>query len=263
MKKTLLVQLILAFCLGLFTSCGNGKSGLDALKDNVKYKKIELVANGTAKQCPFSMGVLGEATQFALEDDLLTVEVQLNKKFKGIKDLSEHEDLFCEVGVFAFVNDSIPFPWDDFIDLNLTLEFRFLWKNDTSEYAFDGEGLKEVLEISRDEAFGEVWLEDILTISNLTAPSMVDEMTTFVGTDVLDSKIVHNYEVDEEQCDLDPLIEDPEILRAVVAQTLFSDASEQVNIRSLCKKTEKNIVYRYTGNQTGKDLEIEFDYQEF
>lgn len=238
--------LILTIAL-MFASCSKSKLQL----------QIEL-AN---RQCPISMGTMGEMTSITYEDDNVTFSCEINEEFINIDKIKENADLIKENAIVTLMNSTgdIKTLIDELEKAGAGLALKYKGKQSGKEFSitFTPEEIASAGKVQEEDKDPMELLNAQIDAANLQCPIEAAQGMEIESISVEGDFVVYNVTTDESIYSIEQLNAGKKTMKQAIKESLkeTDEASEQ--LLKLCKMTRKGIAYKYVGNTSGEVCFIE------
>lgn len=229
--------------------------------------KLKLGIELTNKQCPMSMGTVGEISSITFDGTDVIYDMLMNEEYLNLDALKKNPDAM-KSAVTAMVRNPAG-------EVRTMLEMvvaaksgiRFIYKGKSTgkeaECYLGTEDLEKLL--NRDlteEENDRKKLEELTNVTNVSCPIKIDEATTLDKLTIEADNVVYNYTIDEKKVDIAALKSNEKQAKQNIKGSLnVSDASLRIFLES-CAKANKGLCYRYTGDSSGKSTEFTFSASE-
>lgn len=226
---------------------------------DAKLKTIVEIAN---KQCPMDMGEAGKITKITYDGENVVYNFSLNEEMANIKALKANPESIKLSMKTMFQNPSsdVKKMFNLMAECNAGLQMIFTGNNsnDKATCELTPEELKEILNTDVDaEKSDMAKLESQLKMANLQFPMKAGEEITIEKVELSDESVIYICRVDEDLCDINLIEENSEDVKQGIIETLSNKADRptQLFIKS-CLNCNRNIVYRYIGNQSETQYDV-------
>lgn len=251
-KAVILCALLLA--MGLMSSC--------------QKTKLKTMVEITNKQCPMSLGEVGEITSIAYDGDNVVYTFSMNEEMINFEVLKENPGSIKASIATMFQNPSpnVKEMLDLVVKCQSGIQFIYRGKSSGEEVRcrMTPDELKDIMNKEVDAAESDLAkLEMQLKMANLQFPLQASEEVTIEKVLLSDESVVYTCRINEKACDIQTLTDRKDNVKEEIAKTLSdkSNAAMQLFIK-YCLNCNKNIVYRYVGDQSGKQCDVLFSTSE-
>lgn len=227
-------------------------------------KKLLDIANEINKNTPSSLGEIGYLKETKYENKNFTIHIMFNDKIVNIQNMKNQTEVFKENAMTIFgskyKNSSTSNLISNIAEANasLTCIYEAMVSGDSIRIFLSKEEvlqtLKEAEETNKDP---EALIAKQCRISNIHMPIKVDEQTTLNRTILEKKQVIYDFIIDEQLLDMKELKKDKKAIKLRIYLALRPQY-----FLKLCKETKRNIIYRYTGNKTGKSISIKVPYKD-
>lgn len=248
------VMLLACMALMLLTACS-------------QKSKLKLAIEAASKQCPMSMGTAGEVTDIDFDGKDVIYSLSMNEDYVNL-DALEKNPAAMKSGVTAMFNN----PKGEIktlLELMVASEagVKYRYKGQTSgkeiEFYLSTEDLKDLLnkDMSQEESDRKK-LEELVNVTNVSCPTRVDETTVLDNLTIESDNVVYNYTVDEKAVDMDTMEENLEAMKQSIKGALNVGDPAIKTFLQACAADNKNLVYRYKGDTSGKTVDCVLEVSE-
>lgn len=224
-----------------------------------KLKAVIAVAN---KQCPMDMGQAGKITSIAYDGKNVVYNFQMNEEFTDINALKKHPEGMKESIQTMFRNPAkeVKKMFEMMVDCNAGLQVIFMGdkSGDKATAEFTADELKETLNTDADETQSDLAkLKGQIKMANLQFPMKASEDIEMEKIELSDESVIYICKVDEDLSDVNLIEENAEAVKQGMVTALANqkDPASQLFLQT-CVNCNKNIVYKYVGNQSGTEYEV-------
>ena len=235
----------------------------------IKLKAAIEVAN---KQCPMEMGEAGKITSIVFDGENVVYTFYLNEEIANIKALQKNPESMKTSLKTMFQNPSkeVKTLLDLVVKCKAGLQMIFIGK-DSGEHQLGsssiglriGRGEQVVCELTTDEIKEALnadvnaseselaKLESQVHMANLQFPMKASEEVIIEKVELNDEAVIYICRVDEDLCDMDQIEANAVEVKKGIVETLAdqTDIATQLFIK-YCVNCNRNITYRYIGNQS-------------
>lgn len=238
----------LSLVLILATSC-----------QEAKLKAVIGVAN---KQCPMDMGQAGKITSITYDGENVVYNFQINEEFANIDALKKNPDSMKESIKAMFRNpaEEVKKMFEMMVDCNAGLQVIFVGdkSGDKATAELTADEIKETLNAKPDESQSELTkLEAQVKMANVQFPMKAGEEIEIEKMELSDESVIYICKVNEDMSDINLMKENAEAVKKGIVATLSNqkDAASQSFLQT-CVNCNRDIVYRYIGNQSGNQHDV-------
>ena len=246
MKKNSCLQFLLLILLFSLISC---------------QSRLEAEIEAFNKQCPVSMGMVGEITSLELEDDCIVFNYHVNAGVLNFDALKKEPDFLKDNMKITFMNPNqdIKQLMELLVDEEFGLKIRMTEKNSgkTLSVSFNAKEVEELNRYDIDERDPNKLLEAYVRTYNALLPMEIEpgvvQTRAFIDTDY----VVYEFSVDESLSGVSlqdfrysEFFFEQEILRNITYDGLNAFAE-------LCVETGRGIAYKYMFGSSDEECTIE------
>lgn len=254
MKKLLLILALITMMVGI-TGCKN---------ENERKLKSDIEA--TNRQCPVSMGMLGDIISLKYDEKAKEVQLylSLNEKFVDIDVLKKNRQMVLQNLKLAFSrNNGGKKIMDQMIKAGASLSITY--KGSSSGKSFNVKlplsDLKEITgAVYSDKEVNRILLENQIAMENSRCPYKVAEGMEMVKVFDDGDNIVYSCQFDESMYDLSFLRLNQSELKQNIRE-IFNDPAVKEETKVLCS-LDKGLEYRYYGDMSGDSISVVFTPEE-
>lgn len=240
-----------------------------AMSSCKKENRLKQMAELGNKECPMSMGLMGEMVSISYDESSNTViyDYLMNEEYFNVEVMNKNTDLLKEnaYSLFATAEGELKLLVDEVLATEANLVFRYKGKEsgDVVEFKMTSQDIKEARETGAAFVGPLKMLENAIKVTNDQTPMVVDEFTTMIGLSIVGDYATYEYELDESQISIHRLDDMKDGFKETLKSNLLNvnDLSIKAFVQ-LCKKANKGIAYKYIGKQSGNICVIEIDVTE-
>ncbi|GAE22776.1 hypothetical protein M1B74_05755 [Bacteroides pyogenes] len=230
--------------------------------------KLKTLVEITNKQCPMSLGGVGEVTRVTYDGDNLVYTFSMNEEITNIDVLKENPESI-KSSIATLLQDPSP-SVREMLDLVIKcksgIQFIYTGKSSGKEVRFGitSDELKDIMNKKVDTAKSDLEkLEAQIKMANMQFPLQASEEVTIEEVSLSDESVVYTCRVNEKLCDIAALADRKETVKKEIAEVLSdkSDTAMELFIK-YCLNCNKNIVYKYVGDQSDKQCDVVFSVSE-
>lgn len=241
--------------LALFTAAAVIAIGMVAC--NNKNSRLYQIAEEANKQCPLSMGTIGEISSIEFDGTDMVYNALVWDDYLDV--IEQNKELSKQGGLQALVsdNENVDELLKELEAANAGLKYVLKGKKSGREFSFHLSP-EEIKQAKANPVDPEIFLDQQVEAVNMECPMEVGEGMVMSRVYIADANVVYVYEVDENILSMDEMEANSDELQASLDQYLsimWSDPSGKAFLQA-CKNAGKNIAYSYQGQQTGKTLEF-------
>lgn len=220
--------------------------------------KLKLAVEASNRQCPFSMGAVGDIESVAYEDGMVIYTLAINEQFANVKAMSENRDDVKRTVMTNYANPEgkLKAMHDLIMDANASVRFVYKGKDsgDSFEVTLTADELKEVEDGTIFTAEDKLNAE--IEVTNKQLPMAIDEATVLEKLDILGNSVVYLYKIDESVMSVKDINAD-----AAKGNIRYSLENGGPVVQTFLKKvldTKRDLRYFYIGNPSGEKKEVVF-----
>lgn len=250
MKQNIFLATLVAF-ITLLTSCGESK--------------LQKIVEATNMECPMSMGTLGEVTSIELEDGSVVFNYSVNENVVNIDFLNEKPDMMKRNAAMMFKSPTgdIKMMFDALEEENAGLILRYKGKS-SGKIASISLSRKEIVELgnSTDEKDPEIVLESQVETTNAQCPMQIAPGMVITHLSIESDCVVYNVECDESSYSIAAIRSNKEQVKQGIINSIDPNDPTMAMFIKICKDAEKDIAYRYIGDNSGEACIIKINASE-
>jgi hypothetical protein len=219
----------------------------------IKLKAAIEVAN---KQCPMEMGEAGKITSIVFDGENVVYTFYLNEEIANIKALQKNPESMKTSLKTMFQNPSkeVKTLLDLVVKCKAGLQMIFIGKDSGEQVVCEltTDEIKEALNADVNASESELAkLESQVHMANLQFPMKASEEVIIEKVELNDKAVIYICRVDEDLCDMDQIEANAVEVKKGIVETLAdqTDIATQLFIK-YCVNCNRNITYRYIGNQS-------------
>lgn len=219
----------------------------------IKLKAAIEVAN---KQCPMEMGEAGKITSIVFYGENVVYTFYLNEEIANIKALQKNPESMKTSLKTMFQNPSkeVKTLLDLVVKCKAGLQMIFIGKDSGEQVVCEltTDEIKEALNADVNASESELAkLESQVHMANLQFPMKASEEVIIEKVELNDKAVIYICRVDEDLCDMDQIEANAVEVKKGIVETLAdqTDIATQLFIK-YCVNCNRNITYRYIGNQS-------------
>jgi len=258
-----LLTIMLMSVMLLFAGCKDGKRSQSDDDRAESLEKLERVAKEVNRQCPISLGDMGQVTSIVFDDNTLTYNYDINETYADVEALSQNEEQMKRsmLTMISGGNSDMTKLVNMVIDADA--EMSFVMKGNrsgaTARATLSAAELEEALSY---EATPEEVLLSAIESTNLQMPMLADEGLLLTEVKLDGDYVTYVCETDERLYDIDQMTDS----RVQIKASMFSMISEMGPVeKTFMQKivaAGKSLRYLYVGTTTGKQLAIDISTNE-
>lgn len=249
MKNVIFLICSVVMLMG-FQNCGSDSKA--------KLKREIEAAN---KACPINLGSMGELVKMEYDDVYRVVKFHFstNDDIVDIENLQNNYGLIKESMKLSFARGEYREMVKDMIDAGVGLEMIF--KSSTTGKKFEvqltHDDLVEMYNNAPDEeSISETLLKNMVTTENAACPTLVDNGLVLRKVSDDGSNVIYEYSLNESVYDMNHFKNSQSEVRKNLKEN-FQDPSTKSQLETLVANG-RGVIFKYTGETSGKSLEIEF-----
>lgn len=245
---------------GLMLLCS--LSLLIALTTSCQEAKLKAAIAIAQKQCPISLGEVGEISSITYGNSKVVYTFSMNEEYTNIDVFQKNPEMLKSSvkTMFANPDKNVKEMLELVIQCDASLKLIYVGKDSGKKATCEimAAELKDLLNSKQDKSESDqAKLKSQIEMANLQFPMKASEEVTIEKMELTNESAIYICRVDEELCDINSIEKNSETIKQDVIETL-SDKADLATQRFLevCLKCNKNLVYRYIGNQTGNQYDV-------
>ncbi|MDD3039652.1 hypothetical protein [Bacteroides sp.] len=232
------------------------------LTTSCRDAKLKVAIESANKQCPVKMGEFGKITSIVYDGRNVIYTFNVDEIYTNIKALKEQpENLKSSMAImFQNPNKEVKTLLDLIVKCNAGLQMVYVGKNsgDKVECELTAGELNEAINANINSSKSDlIKLETQIKMANLQFPLKASEEITIEKMELSNEAVIYLCSVDEKACNIDLIEENHETVKQGIVDELSNktDQPTQLFIK-YCTDCNRNIVYRYIGNQSGTQYDV-------
>lgn len=224
--------------------------------------KLKIAIESANKQCPVEMGEFGKITSIVYDGHNVVYTFNMDETYTNIKVLKEQPENLKSSMAIMFQNPSkeVKTLLNLIVKCNAGLQIIYVGKDsgDKVECELTTEELKEVLNTDINSSKSNLLkLEAQIKMANLQFPAKASEEVTIEKMELSNESVIYLCSIDENVCNIDLIEENHDTVKQGIVDELSgkTDQPTQLFIK-YCTDCNRNIVYRYIGNQSGNQYDV-------
>lgn len=228
--------------------------------------KLKTMVDDANKDCPLSMGEMGEVSSITLEGENVVFSYSIDEQYVDIDALSENGETIKSSIISALSQSSKEmFVEMDKENAGLVLNLVGKTSKKTCTLKISPEECKSILK-SINDGTSDTPIETLkkqIEATNVQLPMTIEEGLVLYEMTLEGDYAVYNYNVDESMYDINTMEQNKEQTKAEIKAMLTSgsDMALEKFVKS-CKNANKGIAYKYIGSNSGKSYQINFPISE-
>lgn len=257
-----IAKYLLLLSMLLVLGCGGNSEKKDEKSTNKLNEIVELLN----KHCPISAGSIGTLESFEFDGTNIVLNVSINEDYANIDFIKQHEQESREamLNLFSLKSQDVEPLLKEMLKNNVGLNIVYTGKQTgkKANIIMTPEEFQSMLE--RPASTPEDLLNQQAAIYNQQLPQDMGDGLVLTNFSVEGEYVVYTCEADENQVSIDYLRENQKELNSAMKLFLIPELDNPAGkiLLDLCKETGKDIKYRYIGNPSGKQVEIEISVDE-
>lgn len=241
--------------LALFTAAAVIAIGMVAC--NNKNSRLYQIAEEANKQCPLSLGVMGELSSIEFDGTDMVYNATVPDDYLDL--IEQNKELSKQGGLQALVsdNENVDELLKELEAANAGLKYVFIGKESGRKVTFLLT-LEEIKQAKANPTDPMAFLNQQVEAINEQCPMVIAEGMEMTRVYVGEASVVYVYDVDEDILSMEEMEANSSELQASLDQYLalmWSDAAGKAFLQA-CKNAGKTIAYSYQGQQSGKTLDF-------
>ena len=224
--------------------------------------KIQLMVEDAQKQCPIDMGVIGKVSSVTYENGELVMELCMNEEVFNLDMISADKEAAkrSALNSMATQTDDLKGLLDEVIKEKASFVYRYVGEKSKKlvEVRLTYEELQKALNTTPEDVDYEAEFRSQMEAANAQCPYQSSATTVLDSVTVNDDYLVYNYTIDEDNMDMNGMIENPDEVKATLAESLRMNMSAMRMFALSCVETNHGISYHYIGNKSGREFSIDF-----
>lgn len=223
--------------------------------------KLKVAIESANKQCPVEMGEFGKITSIVYDGQNVVYTFNVDEVYTNIKTLKEHPENLKSSMAIMFQNPTkdVKALLDLVIKCNAGLKMIYIGKDsgDKVECELTTEELKEILNTDISSSQSDLTkLETQIEMANLQFPLKASEEITIEKMLLSNESVIYLCRVDEDAYDINLIKENHDAVKQGIIEELSSKSQPTQLFIKYCTNCNRNIVYRYIGNQSDTQYDV-------
>ncbi len=228
--------------------------------------KLQILLEAANKECPVSMGLLGEISSITYEDNTVFFNYEINEDIVNIDILESNAETLKANAIIALQNST-----GETKELmaeiknagaGLSLAFKGKQSGKTTTFELTPEEIATIGSTSAADSDPAVQLEALLKSANMQlpredGPGMVSESATVEG-----DYVVYTLKVDEDIHSIQELNAQKKQIKDNIKNMFANPDLVMQQEIAIYKNAGKGLIYKYVGNQSGETCVVEIDADE-
>lgn len=227
--------------------------------------KLQKTVKEVNKECPISMGVVGEISSLEYKDGNVVFNYLINEDITNIDALKGNEEMMKRSVVTTFSNSTgdTKNMIDELVKegAGLILNFKGKDSGKTVTLNLTKDEIVSIGEKDEKDADPLAVLQEQIKVTNAQCPVALDKGMTMEGVSFEGNNVVYRIVVDESVYSMDDIISNKEASKIAVKASLENDRATAAFVK-FCVNAERGLAYKYVGNKSGKSCLIEFSVSE-
>lgn len=220
--------------------------------------KLINTVNEINKNAPVMIGQSGFLKNTEYKDKRFSMYMMMNDNYINFDALKNNRSLIKQNAMSTlgskFSNEGTSNLMSMLSDANASfyILYQAMVSGDTISVTLTAEEVYMAQKASTEaEEDPEKLLEAQVETSNIHLPIQLDEITLMTKVSMDKKAIIYDYSIDESKASMSLLKKN----KKTVKNNIYASMKPQI-FTNLCKKTKRDIIHRYTGDQTGESFTI-------
>lgn len=238
-----------------FTSC-----------ENENVKKIKREVKAINDQCPIKMGPMGDllSIKYDENDNEVQIYYAINEENMNIDALKNNEQLALQSIKFELSKHKSKELLKTMIDAGTGLSYTYKGKTSgkTCNVKLSVDDLKKIKDNPVKESdMNKLLLENLLAIINASCPETIDDGMVMIKAFDDGENVIYVARIDEDLYDLSSIEGSISEVKNELKEIMISDPEWSQELY-LLKALGKGFIYRYSGETSGKTVDVTFSPSE-